>query len=215
MFNMCDFDSRKNSPKLILHWPVIPSQLYDVNINTDTTISVETEIILNNSRHNIHAQYEGSFYIKKAVIRAKFVGDENYHSFYIGEHDKLNASVLIGYNTDEAPISLMVDGRLTESALAEFTKPREPGEGFTTYHDIAELEEFYMFAVTGGQYYKKHMEPRAVNKDLVLFTCYNKARNLTCDTVASFKDGLCDPDTIFNGSDTEDVLAEWARNLPK
>jgi len=78
-----------------------------------------------------------------------------------------------------------------------------------------ELEEFTMLAVTDGRYYKAYMKPRAVNKDLVIFTCFNETRDIYFDTVASFKNGLCDPTDVFDGNDYMDVPASWAKNLPK
>jgi hypothetical protein len=73
------------------------------------------------------------------------------------------------------------------------------------------LEEFMMLAVTDGLYYKSDVEPRAVSEDLAVFTCFDKARGLYCDTVASFKDGLCDPETVFDGSDAPDIPASWVK----
>ena len=177
---------------------------------------IKTEIHFHTPQHRMVARYEGSFHIEKAVIRAKFVGDESSHSFYIGENDMLVATVVIGFN-EGAPLALMVDGRTPQSEMAKCEKLFEPGgpEQVAIRHDLAELEEFTMFAVTDGRYYKNYMKPRVVNEDLAIFTCYNKTRNLLCDTVASFKNGLCDPETIFSGSNAEDVPASWARNLQK
>ena len=241
LFNICDFESRKNEPEEIhgdvctrlnnVFWPVIPSQLHEFSKSSieaaknaeahgdeTETNPIKTKIDFYIPHHKMIAKYGGSFHIKNAVIRAKFAGDENGHSFYIGEHDKLSADVLIGQIDDEGSLlALMVDGRIPESAEAEMLKLWESGQQkqFSYIRDAAELEEFTMLAVTDGKYYKNYMKARAVNEDLAIFTHYNKARNLLHDTVASFKDGLCDPETIFNCSDTEDVLAEWARNLTK
>ena len=134
----------------------------------------------------------------------------------IGEHDKLSADVLIGSTNEEGVLlALMVDGRIPESVEPELLKLLEPnGPKQINYKlDTAELEEFTMLAVTNGYYYKNYMKPRAINEDLAIFTHYDKARKVFCDTVVSFKDGLCDPDTIFNGNDTEDVPADWSKNL--
>lgn len=202
-----------------MRWPVAPSassQLYDrVNripfssilwpttimqsYNTDN-FNAETEIIFNVPHHKMIARYEGSFHIKNAVIRAKFVGDEYRHAFSIGEYEKLLGDVCIGRingSDKESPLAFLIDNRNLPQPV------------------FAELEEFTMLAVTDGRYYKNYMQPRVVNEDLALFTCYNKARKLSCDTVASFKDGLCDPETIFSGSAAEDVPASWTNNLPK
>lgn len=228
LFSNCDFESRKNPltdfngcmgiPIKSVYWPAIPSQLYDINgfsaeaeSDTDTDTDAETEagiktiINFNIPHHKIISRYEGSFCIKNAVIRAKFVGDENCHSFYIGEHDRLGADVLIACD-DEESLALMVDGRIPQSAFLELDKLwKEGAKSVKIRPDIAELDEFTMLAVTDGYYYKSHTKPRAVNEDLVLFTCYNKTRNLLCDTVASFKNGLCDPETIFSDSSAEGI----------
>ena len=118
---------------------------------------------------------------------------------------------------DGSSIALMVDVRIPKAAEAEMLRLWKLGERkqFNYIRDAAELEEFTMLAVTDGKYYKSYMEPRTVSKDLAIFTHYNKARNLLCDTVASFKDGLCNPEAIFNGSETKDVPAEWTKNLRK
>lgn len=65
-----------------------------------------------------------------------------------------------------------------------------------------------MLAITDGYYYKNYMNPRTVNEDLAIFVCYNKARKLLCDTVASFENGLCDPETIFSDSSADDIPAK-------
>ena len=236
LYNQCDFVSRKNSPMEMhgcsgiplngLHWPVDPSQLFDfdkhfaeaeVNADTETGTGAETgiktEIQFHIPHHNMSARHAGSFHIKNAVIRARFVGDESSHAFFIGEHDKLSATVFIGCDNDGELFALMVDGRIPESQREKFSN--DELDTVTIRHDVAELEEFMMLAVTDGRYYKRYMEPRALSEDLAIFTCYNKARKLHCDTVASFTHGLCDPETIFDGSDAMDVLTEWAKNLPE
>jgi hypothetical protein len=65
----------------------------------------------------MHTRYEGSFQLKNAVIRARFTGDKNSHSFYIGEHDTLSANVLIGKlksGDEELMQAFMRDGRVSE-----------------------------------------------------------------------------------------------------
>jgi len=217
LFSKCDFRSRKNEPKEIhgsvgtpinsLYWPAIPSQPF--NIDKDTTMCTGTKINFRTPNHFMVAQHEGSFHITNAVIRAKFAGDESHHTFYIGEHDQPIATVLIGHDADDSLVAIMIDGRIPLSAREDITKMSETGtlDRVMIQHDVAELEEFYMLAVTDGRYYKNYMKPRAVNEDLAIFTCYNKARKLSCDTVASFTKGLCDPETIFTDTGAEDVRA--------
>ena len=243
MFNMCDFESRRNEQRdadgnlsiLLnrLYWPVIPSQLYepggDLKVTevkskaasvADEEAGSHTIISIGFSRRKF-SQYKGSFKIRNAIMRARFIGDENCHSFYIGEYDMLSATVLMGPIDDEGTlIALMMDGRTPKSVEPELLKLYESGElwksgvqkEFSYRLDTAELEEFTMLAVTDGRYYKNYMEPRAINEDLAIFTHYNKARNLLCDTVASFKDGLVDPETIFTDTGAEDIPASWANN---
>jgi len=115
MFNECDFESRKNKPEEIhgnistalnsLHWPKASSQLHN-----DHRVFAISQIDFHNHNHRMVAQYEGSFSIKNAVIIAKFAGDENSHSFYIGEHDMLHARVYMGLANDkETPRAIVVD----------------------------------------------------------------------------------------------------------
>ena len=230
LFNKCDFASRKNEPTKFhatcveghnngchngcmavplntVYWPVTPSQYY--NIDKDTKMCIGTKTVFNVPNHFMAARYEGSFHIKKAVIRARFTGDDVCHTFYIGEHDQLSATVLIGYNSDNSLLALMIDGRIPQYILADKEKLWDQAlrEGMAIKHDVSELEEFTMLAVTDGRYYKNYMKPRAVNDDLAIFTCYNKNRKVLCDTVASFTNGLCDPDTIFTDTGAEDVRA--------
>jgi hypothetical protein len=198
MFNKCDFDSRKNPPVEkhgsmsipINHvlWPVTSSkQNSDINI-----MSIKTQILLHIPFHEMLTQYEGSFHILNAVIRAKFVGEECYHSFYLGEHDKMHVEVYIG--------SIKNGDREFMQAYLVSYEAHSHGE-------MKEFDEFTMLTVTDGRYYKRDVKPRVINEDLALFTCYNKTRNLSCDTVASFKHGLCDTETIFTDSGEEDVPA--------
>jgi hypothetical protein len=220
LFNECDFKSRRNEQEEIhgtvgimineIYWPVTPSQKF--NIGEGFKIGMTTNINFYIPQHNMLARYEGSFGIKNAVIRARFAGDERCHCFYIGEHDKLSADVLISSGAEESPMALMMDRRIPEAVMAEIKKLREQGnlKDIAIERDAAELEEFYMLALTNGRYYKNYMEPRDVGSDLAIFTCYNKARNVLCDTVASFTHGLCDPESIFTDTRPEDVRASWA-----
>ena len=202
MFNNCDFESRKNPTEedggITLNsvcLPVSPSLPGNID-----GIRTETQILFHNYIYEMKAQYEGSFSIKNAVIRAKFVGDENCHCFYIGEHDMLSAHLYIGRTNTG-------DNETTKAFLVDMTAEQPV---------VGELEEFAILATTRGFYHKKYMKPKALNEDLVLFTCFDKTRKLSCDTVASFKNGLCDPETIFTDDGTEDVPADWAvGNLPK
>ena len=239
MFNMCDFDSRRNEPedksispgvpRNYLSWPGFTSKAYvysgdydptnkdeDVEDEEGLDISIMTAIRFDIMIREMPAKYKGSFHIKNAVVRAKFVGDENVRTFYLGEHDMMTIDVKIGkIDKNGNLLALMIDfGILTESYFPEAAKLGESGEPKTVYlrSDAAELEEFTMLAVTHGVYYKEYVEPRAINEDLAIFTHYNKARNLLCDTVASFKDGLVDPETIFTDTGAEDVPASWVNN---
>ena len=146
----------------------------------------------NNHIHQLCPQYKGSFRIKNAVIKARFVGEKEPHSFSVGELDILHVRVYIGLadigNGERRFRAFLVDYGNTKTI-------------------VMELEEFTMFADTSGFYYKKLMKPRAIDKDLVLFTCFNKERGLSHSTVASLKDGLCDLDTIFTDTGAEDVQA--------
>ena len=176
----------------------------------------KTVIFFYERSHNMTERYGHNtrFQIKNAVIRAKFVGDESSHSFYIGEHDSVQANVDICQEDDKGSLLALLkyEGRFPESAIKEFAlKPNDDEDHF----GVVELEEFTMLAVTDGKYYKRYMEPRVVNEDLAIFTHYNKSRNLLCDTVASLKNGLCDPETIFTDDGTEDRPASWISNAYK
>ena len=167
--------------------------------NTDF-FNAKTFINFHWNSHDMLGRYEGTFSIKNAVIRAKFVGNDYRHmithTFSKGEYERLNANLCIGSikNKGEHPI---------QAFLLDNSIPPQPV--------FSELEEFTMLADTTGLYHKKYVEPRAVNEDLVLFTYFNKTRGLYCDTVASIKDGLCDPEVIFDGSSAMDVPADWSK----
>ena len=94
-----------------VYWPVVPSQLFDfdeIPADIETDAFLKAIIDFNVPHHKMIARYEGLFHIKNAVIRAKFVGDESCHSFYIREHDKLSVTVEICRN-DELLLALMID----------------------------------------------------------------------------------------------------------
>ena len=191
MFYKCDFESRKSPeeekygrmviPFNVTHLPKTPSLPSSVvNLNASTEIDFNIHI------HKMHTQYIGTFSIKHAVIKAKFVGDTDSHYFSVGEHEMLCAAIYMGHTSDkEIPQAFLVDRRLPETV-------------------VGELEEFAMLAVTDGHYYRNYKEPRALDEDLVLFTCFNKTHNLSHDTVASFSRGLCDSKALF----TDDDIAE-------
>ena len=106
LFSKCDFKSRRNESEDIfgtvgtrlnnLYWPSIPPQLYEcesaiesVKNTVDNAEAVEeanmtekTIISFCVPHHKMVARYSGSFGIKNAVVRAKFVGDKKCHSFY-------------------------------------------------------------------------------------------------------------------------------------
>jgi hypothetical protein len=219
MFIGHNFEDNKNPPDATddktsvfiagRRWPAIApaiSQFYDrinripfssifaptthLELYNTESFKAATEIDFLTPYHKMIAKYRGGFHINKAIIRAKFVGDETRHVFSIGEYERLLGVILIGNIVDsdtEAPQAFLMDNCYPPLPV------------------FAELEEFMMLAVTKGHDDKNYMEPRAVNTDLATFTCYNKARKLSCDTVASFSRGLCDPETIFSGSDSEDV----------
>ena len=181
-------DRENRIPLSGILWPTEQFQSYNT-----TNINVKSETDLHIPHHKMIARYGGSFHINNAIIRAKFVGDDNRHTFAIRKYEMVSATVFIG--------SLNVgDERPTQAFLMDWCYPPQPV--------YAELEEYTIFAVTDGRYYKNHVKPREISEDVVVFTCFNKARGLYCDTVASFKNGLCDPEDIFDGSASLDVPAK-------
>jgi hypothetical protein len=195
MLGECRFEGNKNEPIVINgaeliplstpKWPTALSGQRDAQ-----EVEANTEICFYNHVYEMTSRYEGSFRITNAVIRAKFVGDEESHTFSIEEHEKLLAHLYLGcIDGEESPQALLVDTRRIEPVFRE-------------------LEEFSMLALTNGFHYRNYKEPRAFDEDLVLFTCFNKSRKLSWDTLASLKHGLCDPKTVYADGEKSTTLSK-------
>ena len=56
--------------------------------------------------------------------------------------------------------------------------------------DVAELEEFTMLAYIGRPYCESLLEPKSVDDEIAIFTCYNKSFSLLNDMLITFKYGF-------------------------
>ena len=144
---------------------------------------------------------ENGFRFKNAVIRAKFVGDDSSHSFYVGEGDELCAGVFIRQLDDSGKLlALLVNGKLPDFICKKLTE--EP-ERHLALLGVTELEEFTILSSIDAEYYEHvgkncmGLEDLVVYDDLMIFTHYSKERNLFCDTTVSFKNGLSESIAIY------------------